>query len=100
MLLACASAGILERVPATFGSGASISSSRPLIFDGPTLERDDTRRNYGERRIISLGLAQMVALTVVFTDRAEIGGFARRIISARQSNRHERDAYLQALEQD
>jgi uncharacterized DUF497 family protein len=42
----------------------------------------------------------MVALTVVFTDRAEIGGFVRRIISARQSNRRERDAYLEALDQD
>ena len=71
-----------------------------LIFDGPTLERDDTRRSYGERRIIAVGMAQMIALTVVFTDRAEIGGFVRRIISARQSNRRERDAYLQALEQD
>jgi len=71
-----------------------------LIFDGPTLERDDTRRSYGERRIIAVGMAQMIALTVVFTDRAEIGGFVRRIISARQSNRRERDAYLQALAQD
>ncbi len=69
-----------------------------LIFEGPTLEREDTRRNYGERRVISVGMAQMIALTVVFTDRAEIGGFVRRIISARQSNRRERDAYLQALE--
>jgi uncharacterized DUF497 family protein len=71
-----------------------------LIFDGPTLERDGTRRNYGERRIMAVGMAQMIALTVVFTDRAEIGGFVRRIIPARQSNRCERDAYLQALEQD
>lgn len=72
-----------------------------LIFEGPTLEREDTRRNYGERRVIAIGLAQMLALTVVFTDRAEAGGeFVRRIISVRQSNRREREAYLQALEQE
>jgi len=70
-----------------------------LIFDGPTLERDDTRRDYGERRVIAIGLAQVVALTVVFTDRADTGGFVRRIISARQSNRREREAYLQALDE-
>ncbi|MBI1874288.1 MAG: BrnT family toxin [Acidobacteria bacterium] len=41
------------------------------IFDSPTLERADTRRDYGERRVIALGKAQDIALTVVYTDRAE-----------------------------
>ena len=42
-----------------------------------------TRRDYGERRVIALGLAQGIALTVVYTDRAEAGGgMVRRIISA------------------
>ena len=27
-----------------------------LVFAGPTLEREDTRRDYGERRVIALGL--------------------------------------------
>jgi hypothetical protein len=53
------------------------------IFDGPTLERADTRRDYGEHRTIALGLAQDIPLTVVYTDRAEAGGVvSRRIISA------------------
>lgn len=26
-----------------------------LIFDGPTLEREDLRREYGERRIVATG---------------------------------------------
>ena len=70
-----------------------------LIFDGPTLERDDTRRDYGERRVIAIGLAQGFALTVIYTDRAGTGGeVVRRIISARLSNRREREAYLEALE--
>ena len=70
-----------------------------LIFDGPTLERDDTRRDYGERRVIAIGMAQGFALTVVYTDRAGTGEVARRIISARLSNQHERQAYFRALEE-
>jgi len=72
-----------------------------LTFEGPTLEREDTRRNYGERRVIAVGVAQGFALTVVYTDRVEIGGGSfRRIISARLSNGRERQAYSQALEQE
>jgi uncharacterized protein len=68
------------------------------IFDGPTVERLDTRRDYGERRTIALGLAQGIPLTVIYTDRAEAGGtVSRRIISARKSDRREREAYRKAL---
>jgi len=35
------------------------------IFDGRTLEREDTRRDYGERRVIAIGVADGIALTVV-----------------------------------
>ena len=64
------------------------------IFDATTLERVDSRRDYGERRMIALGKAQDMALTVVYTDRAEAGGeINRRIISARKSSRREREAY-------
>ena len=70
-----------------------------LIFDGPTLEREDTRREYGERRIIAIGLAAGLELTVYYTDRLGDGGdIERRIISARRSHRRERKAYQQALE--
>lgn len=71
-----------------------------LIFDGPTLEREDQRRDYGETRVVAVGLAQGVALTVVYTDRVEAGAVVRRIISARLSNRRERQAYFQALAQE
>jgi uncharacterized DUF497 family protein len=48
-------------------------------------------------RVIALGKAQNIPLTVVYTDRAEAGGeINRRIISARKSNRHEREAYKKA----
>ena len=68
-----------------------------LVFEGPTLERQDRRRDYGELRIVAIGLAQGIAITVVYTDRAEAGAVVRRIISARMSNRRERQAYFQAL---
>jgi uncharacterized protein len=64
-----------------------------LIFAGPTLERIDTRQDYGEVRRITLGIADGIPLTVVYTDRAEAGEVVRRIISARVSNRRERQAY-------
>jgi uncharacterized DUF497 family protein len=63
------------------------------IFAGPTLERIDRRQDYGEVRRIALGIADGIPLTVVFTDRAEAGEVVRRIISARVSNRRERQAY-------
>lgn len=68
-----------------------------LIFEGPTLEREDTREDYGERRVIAVGLAQGIPLTVVYTDRPAAGQVMRRIISARRSNGRERKAYEEAL---
>lgn len=64
-----------------------------LIFDGPTLERLDNRQDYGELRIVAIGIADGIPLTVVYTDRAEGADVMRRIISARVSNRRERKAY-------
>ena len=67
------------------------------IFDGSTLERTDSRRDYGEHRVIALGQAQRIVLIVVYTDRVEAGGeIDRRIISARKSDRREREAYRKA----
>jgi len=67
------------------------------IFEGSTMERVDSRRDYGERRVIALGKAQGIGLTVVYTDRADAGGeISRRIISARKSHRREREAYKKA----
>jgi hypothetical protein len=57
-----------------------------LIFDGPTIEWPDERRNYGEQRVIALGEASGLMLVVVYTDRGEV----RRIISARPANKKER----------
>lgn len=64
-----------------------------LIFEGRTLERPDTRRDYGEGRIVAVGVADGFTLTVVYTERETPEGVERRIISARRSNRRERQAY-------
>ncbi len=64
-----------------------------LIFEGPVLEFDDTRRSYGEQRICAIGRVDQDILLVVYTWR----GRTRRIISARPANRKERDGYRQAF---
>jgi uncharacterized DUF497 family protein len=70
------------------------------IFAGTYVEFDDTRRDYGERRVVALGLADAIPLTVVFTDRvASHGGIVRRLISARLSHRKERRRYAEAIAQ-
>jgi uncharacterized DUF497 family protein len=63
------------------------------MFDGPTLEIPDDRRDYGERRIRAIGVVRDVALVCVYSDRSE----ARRIISLRVANRKERHAYREAF---
>ena len=57
-----------------------------LVFAGPTLERLDQRRDYGEARSLAIGAVGEEILAVVFTDRDGV----RRIISARKANRKER----------
>ena len=68
-----------------------------LVFDGLTLEVEDRRRDYGERRMVAIGVADDLHLTVVYTDRQQVSGqVIRRIISARRSSRHERKIYEKA----
>lgn len=70
-----------------------------LVFAGPHVEFDDTRRDYGEQRMVALGLADGIPLTVVFTDRpASDGTIVRRVISARVSNSKERRRHAESLE--
>ena len=64
-----------------------------LVFDGPTLELDDDRADYGERRVQAIGRVGADVLFVVYTCR----GGVRRIISARLANRKERDIHEKAF---
>jgi hypothetical protein len=69
-----------------------------LIFERPTLERLDGRRDYGESRVLAVGVAQDIHLTVAYTDRLVPGqDIERRIISARLRGRRERKAYSEAI---
>lgn len=63
------------------------------IFGGDTVETADRRRDYGEMRVVAIGLADGVHLTVVYTDRTFERRVVRRIISARRSNANERQTY-------
>jgi len=59
-----------------------------LLFDGPVLERPDTRQDYGELRVQAIGVVGALPLHCVYTDRPGV----RRIISLRRASRRERDA--------
>ena len=59
------------------------------IFDGPVLQKADVRRDYGEARVIAVGVVEGRELAVVYTVR----GRHRRIISARRAHSREREAY-------
>jgi uncharacterized DUF497 family protein len=69
------------------------------IFGSRCVDLPDARHDYGEQRILALGFALGVPLTVVFTDRVRLDGtVVRRIISARLSNKRERVRYGQETE--
>ncbi len=70
------------------------------IFTGPTVERLDARRDYGEVRRLAIGRVASIVLPVIYTDRiAPDGARERRIISARVRKRRERNIYDQAYPQ-
>jgi uncharacterized protein len=60
-----------------------------LIFEGPLVETEDTRKDYGETRWIAIGAVAGREITVVYTWR----GQTRRIISARRAHPKERRDY-------
>ncbi len=62
------------------------------IFTGFVTERKDIRRDYGETRIIAIGVMERRELVVVYTMRGEIC----RIISARRARLNERRTYRTA----
>jgi len=62
------------------------------IFDGFTLQRVDSRRDYGEVRVIAVGQVDELVLILVCTSRGPV----TRIISARRASRDEAAAYRQA----
>ena len=62
------------------------------IWDDYVFEREDTRRDYGEKRFIALGAVEGRTMVVVYTWR----GSRRRLISARKANGSEQEIYRTA----
>ena len=65
-----------------------------LVFAGTTIEIDDTRRNYGERRVICYGLLAGRIVVVGYTPR----GSARHVFSMRKANDREKARLATYLE--
>lgn len=63
------------------------------VFEGPTLTIEDDRNDYGEARYQTIGQFDGKSVMVVWTPR----GDARRIISMRECNAKEREAYQRAV---
>ncbi len=64
-----------------------------LIFEGPILAREDTRQDYGETRLIALGMVDGVVYVLTYTMRGEV----TRIISAWQGGRKEHERYKESF---
>jgi uncharacterized protein len=63
------------------------------LFDGATIEFDDRRRDYGERRIIAYGSVAGRVLVCVYTWRGTADDPIRWIISLRKANKGESRAH-------
>jgi len=57
-----------------------------IVFQGTTVEVEDTRRNYGEKRIICYGLLSGRLVVIGYTPR----GAARHVFSMRKANDREK----------
>jgi uncharacterized protein len=55
------------------------------VFDGTNIEVEDTRKDYGERRIICYGLLEGRMVVVGYTSR----GAVRHVFSMRKANDRE-----------
>ena len=58
-----------------------------VVFQGTTVEVEDTRKNYGERRVICFGMLAGRMVVVGYTPR----GTARHVFSMRKANDREKE---------
>ena len=63
------------------------------VFAGPTFSRIDDRFDYGEERVVTVGMLSGRMTIVVWTQRAQ----ARHIISMRKANDREQERYAANL---
>lgn len=64
------------------------------IFSGVWISKPDNRRDYGEERLIALGLLGEFVLVAVYTLREQ----KIRLISTRRANAEERGIYYEYVE--
>ena len=57
-----------------------------IVFQGTTIEVEDTRRNYGETRIVCYGLLSGRLVVIGYTPR----GASRHVFSMRKANDREK----------
>jgi len=69
--------------------GLDFNQAKKIFEDKKRIKFRDNRKDYGEERWITIGQVLDAILTVVYTFREAI----IRIISARPSNKNERDTY-------
>lgn len=72
--------------------GVDFVAAIEIFKDNERIETEDTRNDYGEVRLQSIGEARPGILFVVYTLRDQ--RTTRRLISARKANRKERAIYL------
>ena len=71
--------------------GVSFELAKTVFKDSFAIELLDDRENYGETRLVVIGMAEgQVVLFVAFTERDD----HIRIISARRATKHEQDHYF------
>jgi uncharacterized DUF497 family protein len=63
------------------------------VFAGKTLDMEDERFSYGEKRMITVGMLHGRMVVIVWTPR----GGARRIISMRKANDREKERFAKRL---
>ena len=66
----------------------------PAMFDGPMCVAPDIRHDYGEDRMVGIGILHGAAVVAVFIEHEEN---TTRIISARKATRHEREEFTKAI---
>ncbi len=69
--------------------GLDMARAEDVFAESTLTVEDDRRRDYGERRFITVGFLDGAMVVIVWTPR----GDARRIISMRKANERGRELY-------
>ncbi len=69
--------------------GIDFNDAKRVFEDNKRLSSEDNRKNYGEKRWITIGKLKSVLIVVVYTHKTDV----IRIISARLASKKEREKY-------